>query len=162
MRKASLAAVAAAAAVTGVGVTVAVQQSDVRAPWQHSKSYQRKGLTLPATYEPGQCTATDGDTVRCGDERIRLVEIDAPELPGHCRAGRVCAPGDPVASKQALQALVGGHRLRVVRHDVDHYGRTVGDVRVVEVSLSCAQVVRGHAIRQLKWGDYGVLRADCP
>ena len=28
------------------------------------------------------CTVTDGDTVRCNGERIRLLGIDAPELPG--------------------------------------------------------------------------------
>jgi endonuclease YncB( thermonuclease family) len=28
------------------------------------------------------CHAIDGDTLRCGEERIRLVGIDAPELPG--------------------------------------------------------------------------------
>lgn len=44
------------------------------------------------------CTVTDGDTIRCGAERIRLLGIDAPELPGHCRSGRACAPGDPYGS----------------------------------------------------------------
>jgi endonuclease YncB( thermonuclease family) len=50
------------------------------------------------------CSVTDGDTIRCGDERIRLLGIDAPELPGHCRSGRNCAPGDPYASTSSLTA----------------------------------------------------------
>lgn len=38
------------------------------------------------------CTVTDGDTIRCNGERIRLLGIDTPELPGHCRQGRVAYP----------------------------------------------------------------------
>lgn len=34
-----------------------------------------------------RCTVTDGDTLRCGSEWIRLLGIDALELPGHCRSG---------------------------------------------------------------------------
>jgi endonuclease YncB( thermonuclease family) len=41
------------------------------------------------------CTVTDGDTIRCNGERIRLLGIDTPELPGHCRKGRDCVSGDP-------------------------------------------------------------------
>src|ERR1700712_1173347 len=49
------------------------------------------------------CRVVDGDTLRCGNERVRLLGIDAPELPGHCRIGRACAPGDPYASTASLQ-----------------------------------------------------------
>lgn len=52
------------------------------------------------------CRVTDGDTIRCGDERIRLLAIDAPELPSHCRTGRECAPGDPYASGTSLGAAM--------------------------------------------------------
>lgn len=47
--------------------------------------------------------AIDGDTLRCGAERIRLLGIDAPEMPGHCHERRNCVPGDPIASKNALR-----------------------------------------------------------
>ena len=36
------------------------------------------------------CTVTDGDTIRCDGEPIRLLGIDTPEVPGHCREGRDC------------------------------------------------------------------------
>lgn len=53
------------------------------------------------------CTAVDGDTLRCSEiGRVRLLGIDAPEMPGHCRKSRTCAPGDPAASKKALEKLV--------------------------------------------------------
>lgn len=58
------------------------------------------------------CTVTDGDTIRCRGERIRLLGIDTPELPGHCRQGRDCVPGDPVASTLSLDtAMVGTIRI---------------------------------------------------
>ena len=58
-----------------------------------------------------QALAIDGDTLKCAflnDGRavnVRLAGIDAPELPGHCRRGRDCAPGDPYVSKRVLQIL---------------------------------------------------------
>jgi endonuclease YncB( thermonuclease family) len=125
------------------------------------KGYER-GPELPLTYGTDVCKATDGDTIRCGNERVRLVEIDAPELPGHCVKTRVCAPGDGKASKASLEALLKGQKVKLVRYDVDHYGRTLADARVRNRSLSCAQVTAGQAMRQLKWGDYGVLHKDCP
>ena len=54
---------------------------------------------LPAPEPLNQpCTVTDGDTIRCGDERIRLLAIDAPEMGGRCRKGRQCVAGSPLAS----------------------------------------------------------------
>ncbi|KQX19366.1 MULTISPECIES: thermonuclease family protein [unclassified Sphingomonas] len=58
------------------------------------------------------CTAAvaiDGDTIRCHEPigRVRLAAIDAPEMPGHCRRGRNCAPGDPVIARDVLTYLLG-------------------------------------------------------
>lgn len=52
----------------------------------------------------------DGDTIQCDHgPRVRIARIDAPEMPGHCRAGRHCAPGDPFEAKAALVEIVRGH-----------------------------------------------------
>src|SRR3546814_15093835 len=53
-------------------------------------------------------TVVDGDTLRCGGPRIRLQGIDAPAMPGHCRTGRVCAPGAPYASPDNLRQPASG------------------------------------------------------
>ena len=69
----------------------------------------------------------DGDTLRCGPERLRLLGIDAPEIQ-RCPRWRVCAPGDGKASKESLIAAV---RLGPIRYQPvtrDRYGRQVAVV----------------------------------
>lgn len=100
------------------------------------------------------CTVTDGDTIRCGKERVRLLGIDAPEIHG-CRRGRVCVPGDGQASKRSLVALIGGRKVRIERHGQDRYGRTLAYVWAGRVNLSCEQVRRGQAVWVEKWNTGG-------
>lgn len=49
------------------------------------------------------CRVVDGDTLRCDGGRVRLLGIDAPELPGHCAPNRDCAPGDAFESTESLR-----------------------------------------------------------
>lgn len=108
------------------------------------------------------CIATDGDTIRCGAEAIRLSGIDAPEMPGHCRKGRICAPGDPVASKANLQALITKRRLSIERLGMDRYGRTIAIVRARRVNLSCAQLRGGFAVARPDWDKGKRVATECP
>lgn len=105
--------------------------------------------------------AIDGDTLRCGAERIRLLGIDAPEMPGHCQEGRDCAPGDPVASKNALAERAKGPAT-IERIGRDHYDRTLARVRVNGIDLSCAQIQSGHAIYRPDWDQFAFIATDCP
>ena len=105
--------------------------------------------------------ATDGDTLRCGRERIRLLGIDAPELPGHCRRGRACAPGDPVASRRSLTIAARG-RASIARVGRDHYGRTLATVTVNGRDLSCVQLRAGQAIYRADWDNGGRVARICP
>ena len=69
-------------------------------------------ITCPSAY------VIDGDTLRCGQIRLRLLGIDAPELPGHCARYRECAPGDGFSSKRSLiDALRNGASKLQHRHD---------------------------------------------
>lgn len=104
------------------------------------------------------CIVTDGDTLRCGAERVRLIGIDAPELPGHCRHNRHCAAGDAAASTAALAHLVHGRPVVLERHGRDRYGRTLAFARVGRVDLSCAQLRGGHATYVARWDIDGRLR----
>lgn len=65
-------------------------------------------------------TVHDGDTIRCGSERIRLFGVDAPEV----RRGQT--PAEPFAyeARDLLFSLTRGRvACRVVDHD--RYGRNV-------------------------------------
>jgi endonuclease YncB( thermonuclease family) len=107
------------------------------------------------------CFVTDGDTIRCGDERIRLLGIDAPELPGHCRQGRECTPGDGYASGDSLkEAMIGD--LRINRIGQDRYGRTLAMVSGSNGDLSCWQLERGKAIYKAEWDNGGLVHRVCP
>lgn len=103
------------------------------------------------------CTApiaVDGDTLRCREiGLVRLQAIDAPEMPGHCRRGRVCAPGDGAASKRGLAALVRGKRVTCVTTGHDSYGRLLARCEANGQDLSCSMVANGLAIER-----YGRLR----
>ena len=111
----------------------------------------------PAAAPGKSCAAVsviDGDTISCATgAHIRLASIDAPEMPGHCRTGRECTPGDPFASKRALQSLVAGKAVSCVHQGTDHYRRIIGRCYAGRTDLSCAMVASGHAVRR-----YGALR----
>ncbi|MDE8654727.1 thermonuclease family protein, partial [Novosphingobium album (ex Liu et al. 2023)] len=92
---------------------------------------------MPLTFLCLAAIAIDGDTLRCANiadanGRVRLAAIDAAELPGHCRRGRDCAPGDPGLARSALAELLVGP-VRCVQVDAspfepgfqerDRYGR---------------------------------------
>jgi endonuclease YncB( thermonuclease family) len=72
--------------------------------------------------------ALDGDTIATGaGPHIRLLYIDAPELPGHCRLGRHCQPGDPYAAKNYLQQLLVQGDMVCRDHGLDVYHRRLAD-----------------------------------
>lgn len=89
------------------------------------------------------CTATDGDTVRCGDERVGLLGIDAPEF--HCPQHRNCVEGEPQAARADLARLIRGRDLTIERIGQDRYGRTLGLVYDNGVSVSYAMVQASRA-----------------
>lgn len=122
-----------------------------------------KGSAPPAAYSDTitGCRVTDGDTIRCGDERIRLLGIDAPELPGHCRTGRDCAPGDPVASTDNLRDAMTGE-LHIERVGEDRYGRTLALVAGAKGDLSCWQLQHGQAVYKPKWDNGSRVSSMCP
>lgn len=103
-------------------------------------------LACAQTYEGRVVSIQDGDTVRVlyrgGELKIRLAEIDAPEI-GHGRK----KPGQPHGgdARRALSALVFGREVRVEQQDRDRYGRVVGRVFVGPVDVNAALVRDGWA-----------------
>ncbi len=84
------------------------------------------------------CLAIDGDTIRCGSERVRLARIDTPERQevGFQEA------------KDAMRLLVEGKEVRCVVLARDPYGRPLGECSTDETpSLSDEMLERGLAER---------------
>lgn len=100
---------------------------------------------------------SDGDTLSCRnlDRRVRLIGIDAPEMPGHCNPGRRCTPGDGAASKRVLIGLVRSGPVMVKPQGYDRFDRILARVSVNGVDLSCAMIARGSAVPRYS-------RIDCP
>lgn len=87
-------------------------------------------------------TVHDGDGIRCGDEKIRLDNIDAPELEGSPRCSpqsirRLAGSKNPpwcdyelgIKSADALRSFLRGNVL-IERTGVDPYKRTLARVSV--------------------------------
>lgn len=89
----------------------------------------------------------DGDTFSCGGMRIRLEGIDTPELPGHCKKGRECTPGDPYAARAELVRLTRSS-VACTQSDIDHYGRIIGRCEANGKDISCSLLDSGHAVRR--------------
>jgi len=79
---------------------------------------------------------------------MRLYAIDAPEMPGACRAGRVCTPGDPFAARDHLEGLARGRVVTWRQVDSDRYGRRVVQAFADGEDLSCAMVADGFAVER--------------
>lgn len=146
-------AVLIGAAVVGGAVGFTSSQIDI--------GMQTTGEVVTYADTISDCSITDGDTIRCGGERIRLLGIDAPELAGHCRRGRVCAPGDAEASTASLRSAVQGS-LTINRVGEDRYGRTLALVAGKHGDLSCWQLQHGQAIYKPKWDDGFRVARTCP
>lgn len=93
----------------------------------------------------------DGDTIRCGAERVRIANIDAPELPGspRCDLPRPrwawCDYALGARSRDALAQLVAGRRVTIARRGRDRYGRTLALVRVEGIDAGEWLIARGLA-----------------
>ncbi|CAN5470832.1 N/A [soil metagenome] len=122
----------------------------------HSLAAPQSGSTTVSS-----CRVVDGDTLNCDGERVRLLGIDAPELPGHCRQGRACVAGDPFASSNSLAAAL-VPPLSINRVGVDRYGRTLAMVYGRNGDLSCWQLRHRAAVYRADWDNEGRVAAVCP
>lgn len=109
----------------------------------------------------GICSAIDGDTIRCRKEHIRLIGIDAPELPGHCRRGRTCVTGNGWKSRETIAAEMRGKQIEIRRFGKDRYGRTLAIVWAGSVNISCSQIAARQAIYKPQWDVGGLIGKQC-
>jgi len=89
----------------------------------------------------------DGDTLHAGDQRIRLVGIDAPESKQTCRDERGHAWACGVAARERLAALVAAGAVSCASQGRDRYGRTLAVCSAGDVADVGAVLVReGYAV----------------
>jgi len=86
-------------------------------------------------------TVTDGDTLRFGEQRVRLWGIDAPEL--HQRCPDRWLAGIEAARK--MRELVKGRAIACENRGYDRYGRMIGLCRADGVDIQAAMVRAGMA-----------------
>ena len=92
----------------------------------------------------------DGDSLRCGAERLRLLGIDAPELHG-CPSWRQCVAGDGTAARQSLTEGLRLGPFHYERVGKDRYGRSLIMAWAGQTNLACWQLRRGFASYTLQW-----------
>lgn len=116
-------------------------------------------IALPASAATPHIT--DGDTIRIGDERIRLWGIDAPELRQHCTMADGTINIGRTA-KDYLEALIGGRDVACERVDTDRYGRTVARCSAGGLDLGALMVADGWAwdYAQYSRGAYAEQQAS--
>lgn len=85
------------------------------------------------------CSVTsvhDGDTIRCGSEKVRIANIDAPELADSpkCKDRRAsyawCDFNAGLQSRNALRTFLSRGRVTIERLGMDSYGRTLAKISV--------------------------------
>jgi endonuclease YncB( thermonuclease family) len=86
-----------------------------------------------AAWAGERCSAIDGDTLRCGRERVRVEGINAPELN---------APGGQQARQRLQQRLQSGE-IVIERRGRDKYGRTLGRLYVNGQRITQSDVSSG-------------------
>ena len=90
----------------------------------------------------------DGDTIRTGDRRIRLVDLDAPERGDGAKCARERRLGELAAG--ALSGLLTGGRVSYTIEGKDRYERGLWRLSVNGEPVADRMIAAGHAVR---YGD---------
>jgi len=99
-------------------------------------------------YEPvsGQARASDGDSFRLGEERIRLLDIDAPEYDQTCKdASGADWPCGRTARDRMARLLASGP-VSCIPQDRDRFGRLLAHCKVGDRDLGREMVSAGLAV----------------
>ncbi len=110
-------------------------------------------LALPAsaeTIDGNTIVIIDGDTVAlpcsprpCKSERVRLVDIDAPEMfRTRCEAESIAG----FEAKERLAELLRGQKVEIERKGKDRYRRTLARLSVEGHDIGAMLMREGHAI----------------
>ncbi len=104
----------------------------------------------PEAIEAGNFSVVDGDSLKRGGMRYRLLGIDAPELRQQCRRGEADWPCGQVARDMLAEILAGG-AAECRGRQRDRYDRLLVTCRVAGRDVNADMVGRGLAVA---YGDY--------
>lgn len=99
----------------------------------------------------GDFRVVDGDSLQNGDDRIRLVGIDAPELQQICTS-QSGAYRCGIEARDFLQGLIKGGRPDCYVEGLDKYNRLLAECFVDKTNLNSQLVSSGWAV---SYGSYG-------
>ena len=93
----------------------------------------------------GYARVSDGDTIQINGQRIRLIDIDAPELYQFCTLNGASYPcGEQ--SKQHLINLINGRRVSCVSEKRDKFDRFLGRCSVDGMDINQQMIEDGWAV----------------
>ena len=104
----------------------------------------------------GRGIATDGDSIRIDNLKIRLKGIDAPELEQTCQRGKQSYLCGEMA-RDALLSLILRNPIKCRSAGRDKYKRTLAKCSVGEVDIGAHMVASGWA---LSYGEYAWQESD--
>jgi endonuclease YncB( thermonuclease family) len=99
----------------------------------------------------GPFYAIDGDTLAAGDERLRLVGLDAPELDQRCGDGQGAGWACGREARHFLAGLVRDANIECRASGRDRYHRLLVTCRAGATSINASLVRKGLAVAS---GDY--------
>jgi endonuclease YncB( thermonuclease family) len=103
-------------------------------------------LDSPPPPVAGRGQVSDGDSFRLGDDRVRLLGLDAPELAQQCSApGRGQWPCGRIA-RDRMAALLAGGAVDCRPEGVDQYARLLAQCSVGGVDIARVMVSEGLAV----------------
>jgi endonuclease YncB( thermonuclease family) len=105
----------------------------------------------------GMARASDGDSLRLGDERIRLIGLDAPELHQTCTGADARPWPCGEAAKRRLATLLVQGPLDCRTEGRDRFGRVLARCAINGRDPAAVMVAEGLAVA---YGDYGAEEAQ--
>src|SRR5262245_48538880 len=105
-------------------------------------------ITVANAGQSAPVRVIDGDTIRLGSERVRIMNIDAPETENRarCNAERRLA----AEATRTLTEIITGKALAIERHGKDRFGRTLAYIRVGGADVGEMLIRARVAVR---WGN---------
>ena len=103
---------------------------------------------------------TDGDTIRIGEDRIRLEGIDAPESAQNCENSQGVSWQCGVSSTQALTTLIADKPVRCEISGKDRYNRSLGTCWLEDLDINGWMVTQGWAVAYRHYSTRYIANED--